>query len=79
MQHGAGKIFFITIDSGLKQTYFEKVRRLQKFQTLCVPILGLMGILAISMQSPWLFVECTIREEVMAPPKFGPYEFKACL
>jgi len=41
-----------TIDSRLKKTYFEKVRRLQNFQTLCVPILGLIGIVAISMQTP---------------------------
>jgi hypothetical protein len=52
MQHGVGKIFFKTIDSGFKQAYFEKVMRFQKFQTLCVPLLGLMGILAISMQTP---------------------------
>jgi hypothetical protein len=52
MQHGVGNIILRTIDSGLKQTYFEKVRRLQNFQALCVPILGLIGILAISMQTP---------------------------
>jgi len=52
MQHGVGKIFLRIIDNGLKQTYFEKVRRLQNFKTLCVPILGLIGILAISMQPP---------------------------
>ncbi len=79
MQHGVGKILLRTIDNGLKQTYFEKVRKLQNFQTLCVPILGLVGILTISMQTPWLFIEYTIREEVMAPPKFGPYEFKVSL
>jgi len=32
MQHGVGKIFLRTIDSGLKQTYFEKIRRLQNFR-----------------------------------------------
>jgi hypothetical protein len=52
MQHGVGKILLRTIDNGLKQTYFEKVRKLQNFQTLCVPILGLVGILTISMQTP---------------------------
>jgi hypothetical protein len=31
VQHGVAKIFLKTIDSGLKQTYFEKIRRFQNF------------------------------------------------